>query len=865
MRHIIFKPNYSYNIAVLIKPIQLRKPDIIKHYIDPTGLPDENFVAFDLAYNGKKAPKALQKEYLAELLPELCNCKTDYILCCDSEYFKTLTKKQKSEPYYGYVLPCAIEGYEHLNVILCPNYGGLFYDPNLQGKIDLALNALTTHVYGVYRELGKDIFHSEYYPTSVADILAWLDSLHQYPILSADIEAYSLKFYKAGIGTIGFAWDQHNGGAFAVDYTNTPEDAKVIRAALKRFFATYKGKLIWHNAGYDVTVLIHQLWMDGLLDQEGLLEGLHTMCNNFHDTKIIAYLATNSCAGNELGLKAQAHEFAGNYAQEDIKDITKIPIDVLLKYNLADCLSTWYVADKHADTMVLDDQWDIYNSLMLPSLKTIIQMQLTGMPLDMDEVKKAKAIMEEERRTYLSAVTQYDVIDVLEHRLRVRHVEKRNAALKTKQITIDDEESQEKEFNANSNPQLQELLYDIMKLPVIDLTDTKQPSTGADTLEKLVHHTTNPKYIEILQNLIKYSKVEKILSSFIPAFEEAPLAEDGTYYLFGSYNIGGTVSGRLSSSNPNMQNLPSSKSPYSKVIKKCFKATAGSLLIGLDYASLEDRISALTTKDPNKLKVYTDGYDGHCLRAYTYFGDQMPGIVDTVESINSIEELFEELRRDSKAPTFALTYQGTFITLMNNCGFSEEKAKMVERRYHELYVVSDQWVQSKLEEASKRGYITAAFGLRIRTPLLSKVILGTKKTPFEAAAEGRTAGNALGQSWCLLNNRAANEFMERVWKSKYANVIRPCAQIHDAQYYLVPDDYEVVKWVNDNLVECVQWQDHPDIQHDEVKLGGELSVFYPNWSNDITIKNKATIEDILASCELGLDKYNNPEKYAKKK
>ncbi|TGW14442.1 hypothetical protein EIL50_05525, partial [bacterium NHP-B] len=86
--------------------------------------------------------------------------------------------------------------------------------------------------------------------------------------------------------------------------------------------------------------------------------------------------------------------------------------------------------------------------------------------------------------------------------------------------------------------------------------------------------------------------------------------EDGAYYIFGNFNLGGTVSGRLSSSGPNLQNIPSSGTPYAKMIKKCFVAPPGFIFVGADFASLEDRISALTTRDPMKLKVYTDGYDG---------------------------------------------------------------------------------------------------------------------------------------------------------------------------------------------------------------------------------------------------------------
>jgi DNA polymerase-1 len=115
--------------------------------------------------------------------------------------------------------------------------------------------------------------------------------------------------------------------------------------------------------------------------------------------------------------------------------------------------------------------------------------------------------------------------------------------------------------------------------------------------------------------------------------EAAVQGPDGHYYLFGNFNLGGTVSGRLSSSDPNLQTIPSGnegektkKGRYGKLIKSCFVAPPGHVLIGLDFASLEDKISALTTKDRNKLKVYTDGFDGHSLRAQSYFGEDMPDI-----------------------------------------------------------------------------------------------------------------------------------------------------------------------------------------------------------------------------------------------
>ncbi len=342
-----------------------------------------------------------------------------------------------------------------------------------------------------------------------------------------------------------------------------------------------------------------------------------------------------------------------------------------------------------------------------------------------------------------------------------------------------------------------------------------------------------------------------ILDTFIPALEGAALGPDGWYYLFGFFNLAGTVSGRLSSSDPNLQNLPAN-SKYAKLIKSCIEAAIGWIFAGLDFSSLEDRISALTTKDPQKIKVYTDGYDGHSLRAFAYFREQMPDIVDTVESINSIAKKYKDLRQTSKTPTFALTYAGTYITLMANCGFSQEMAIKIESRYHELYKVSDTWVANKLAEASEKGFVTVAFGLRVRTPLLKQVIQGNRKTPHEAEAEGRSAGNALGQSWCLLNSRAGTEFMGKVRASQHRTSIRPCAQIHDAQYYLLRDDVSVVAYTNRHLVKAVQWQDHPDIQHDAVKLSGELSLFWPTWVNEIGIPPEAEADDLTKVIELAL-------------
>ncbi len=186
---------------------------------------------------------------------------------------------------------------------------------------------------------------------------------------------------------------------------------------------------------------------------------------------------------------------------------------------------------------------------------------------------------------------------------------------------------------------------------------------------------------------------------------------------------------------------------------------------------------------------------------------------------------------------------------MNNLGWSEEKAKRIENNFKELYSESIAWVNDKLIQASKNGYITGAFGLRLRTPVLAKSILNTKSTPYQASKEGRTAGNALGQSYGLLTNRAAREFMDRVRVSKYKYDIKLCAMIHDAIYLMVRQDLDIITWVNKNLTECMAWQSLPELQHDEVKIHANLDIFYPSWKYNIELPADASRETIKQLCK----------------
>jgi DNA polymerase-1 len=861
------KEQSSYPICFLVPNI--RQDEIQRAYIEPYSLDPEEVLVLDLHYarDKKKTPKAEMVEYItSELMPVFQDNGVQYLVVTDADYFKTLTGVVKVDSNLGYVLNTS---FGPQKVIYVPNHRSIFHDPvRVTAKISQGIQALMAHRSGGYTPPGNGIVQYEAYPETDDQIADWLARLLEMRCpLAIDIEAFDLKPHRAGIGTITFSWSKHEGIAFAVDYESIPGATQAPfgiqvrnetrRQMLRYFFEAYRDTAIYHNISYDASVLIYQLYMTSIIDTQGLLKGMSVLLRDWDCTKLISYLATNTCAGNKLSLKDQAQEFAGNYAQTDIKDIRNIRLDTLLRYNLVDGCSTHYVREKHYDRMIQDEQLPVYEELFKPAILDIIQMQLTGLPVNMRKVKIAKYLLQRDERKALASIKSSSLVQQFTLILRQAWIDEMNQTWKKKRGTIDDVPASVV-FNPNSDPQLRELLYTMLDLPQLDFTDSGLPATGGKTLAKLVNHTERDDVKDFLTAMIDYAGVSKILSDFIPSFEDAIPGPDGWHYLCGNFNLGGTQSGRLSSSDPNLQNLPA-KSKYGKRIKWCVEAPEGWLFVGLDFASLEDKISALTTRDPNKIKVYTDGYDGHSLRTYSYFRKFMTDIEDTVESINSIQKKYKSLRERSKVPTFLLTYAGTFKGIMEQCGMTMTEAREIEANYHELYRVSDEWVAAKLNQAAKTGYITGAFGLRVRTPLLSQVIRGNRATPYEAEAEGRSAGNALGQSWCLLNSRAGSEFMNKVRHGEQRLYIRPCAHIHDAQYYLVRDDVSAVAYTNDHLVQAVQWQDHPDIFHKHVKLGGEVGIFWPTWAEEITLPNGAGELEIPGIIEEAIAAYNKKD------
>lgn len=721
-------------------------------------------ITFDVAKLRDGKVSADEKREWANLAKDTLE-KYQYLLIADSDWFKVLTKNSKAETTLGMV-----QNSPNFNskVFYCPSQYVYQVDPEKhQNQFKSVLEGILKDSQGKSTIIEPEI-HSQKYPMTVEEIKRELDKLLDEPMLFSDIEAKSLKVTEAGVYTIGFSKNKHEGIAFPVDAI--PEQSEKVRELLKQFFEKYQGKLVFHKANYDVAVLNYTLFQQDLFDIKGQLHGLNTFFRNnrIDDTLIITYLATNSCSGNILGLKELAQPYCGDWAVE-VSDVTKVPLEKLLQYNLVDCLGTAYVHETYYPKMVEDEQEQLYKEFMLPTLKTNIRCQLNGLPINHNEVVEFQSKLNQEQSDLELFICGSKVVQNAEYLLAEERTIKRNKKLKKKQTTI--EENYEP-INLHSGDQLRVLVYEVMQLPVIETTDSGLPSTSKGILKDLINHTSNQEYKDILQSLCDLADVTKITTAFIPVFLEA---KDR---VLGYLNLGSTVSGRLSASNPNTQQFPATGSRFAKPVKKCFQSTDEWLFIGIDFNALESRIDALTTKDPNKLKVFTEGWDSHCYNAIIYFPHLMPDIdPNDVNSVNSIKDKYPHLRQNSKQFSFGLQYGIEPSGINRNTGTPIEDSIRIYENYHKAYVKSLEWKENKIKQAYKDGYITTGFGLRVRTPFLKGKPYTRDRKGLEGA-ESRTAGNALGQGWGVLNDRLMNSLMETIDKEGLSLDILPINKIH---------------------------------------------------------------------------------------
>jgi DNA polymerase I len=276
------------------------------------------------------------------------------------------------------------------------------------------------------------------------------------------------------------------------------------------------------------------------------------------------------------------------------------------------------------------------------------------------------------------------------------------------------------DFNINSTPQLRTVLFDKLQLPVLKRTKTG-PSTDYEVLEQLAAMGH-----EVPRLMIEYRELAKLKSTYVDALPG--FVNPATGRVHTSFNQTGAATGRLSSSEPNLQNIPV-RTPRGEAIRRAFVAPPGHLLLTADYSQIELRLLAHLSGDPAFVTAFERGGDIHRQTAAVIFG-----VPET--------EVTPEMRARAKTINFGTIYgQGPFA-LSRQLGITQDEAKTFIRQYFERFAGVRFWLDSTMEEARRRGYVETLFGRRRYIPELKDKNFNVRSLGERLATNSPLQGSA---------------------------------------------------------------------------------------------------------------------------
>jgi DNA polymerase-1 len=788
--------------------------------------------------DGKKPTKKELQPHIDDLLESADTLGIKYLIIANAEYFKWLTGRKGLEDSLGLSYQCVIAGYAHLTVFPMINASILLAQPNKKILLDKAIRVVGETINGSFQKPKAFEFESYELVQNPQRAKVVLDSLLDKPRLFVDIETASLLAHEADVLTIAFAWDSYNAVTFACHELYLSAEYYIfVVDAIKNFFKVYTGECVYHNALYDVKVLVRQWYMTDHDDLTGIYEGLEALgIARTHDTMLMAFAEYNSTERPQLGLKDLSKDFLGEYAI-DTKNNREVPLATLAEYNAKDCCGTSWVYEtvKHQQTS------RIYTEILQPSLEYLIHEMLNGIPLDMSKV--------------LGGIDQTDkILQDAYAELRYDPYVKQTedilanlACLKYNSSHVKQKEPWEfiKDFNPASPNQLKTLLFDVMGFEPIEFTATGQPKTDRASIKEFIGLLTeDDDKLTTMAALVAISETGIIKTTFLETFRDIALCNaKGEYTLHGNHRLAGPISGRLSSNSPNLANMPSS-SRYGKLIKACFKAPPGWLYFYADYNALEDRISCALANDRAKLDELINGYDGHSLRAYAFFKEELEerGLVldpTDPQSINRIQQEAKDLRQNAKPISFLKIYGGGAGKIQKVLKCSMSRAQEISDAYDELYKDTMAFNAANIVKAKRDGWLDVAFGLRVRCPRINA------RDGAIASSEARSVNNSVSQSYGMLTNLASKKFLDAIKTSKYRMDVKLINQVHDCLYGLVREDAVAVQWVNETLVPIMRWKDDPAIRESIVTMEAEVDIGY-DGAHCVTIANNASLNEIIS-------------------
>ena len=820
----------------LVKHMQM--PSLVRHYtmrLDDEVKRNVSFGAIMVDQNNKYLKKSFTEDVKG--IVDYCEAhgiKT--IGCTNPKFWQFATGDKQFMATIGKALVGIgeLDGYTIVPIL---NYFMLLSKPEAQPDLELGVDTFNDVLTKTYDFSEEDLADKvvKHLITTSKEATVILNKLKGSPVVTMDIETTGLTMGKDRIITVGFADNTKEGYCFAVcpEYTT---DYLEMTKVIANFLKVYKGKHVWHNAMFDVPFIMHGILKVPFTNQKLINKTINNM--DIEDTIHIAYLCKNSTSRQTYGLKdliySKYGEYDGGIDQSKLLDYS---FDEVGTYNVLDVTATMEVYEEYKPKLVMEEQQEIFDTYYKPSLKTLLKLKYRGVDVNIAKTTEAKEKLDELlAKDYEYLRSNAHIHDTV-YNLEANAMFKYNSSHK-KQKTINDFTL---EFNPGSPGQKAILLFDVMELPVLETTKTGNPATGKEVLKQLITIVTEEEDIKLLECLLSISEAAKVSTAFLSGFEKlAVKAEDGSYRLHGDYKLTGTVSGRLSSANPNLQNLPSG-STYGKLIKSLFEAPEGKVFWGSDYNALETHVGAIITHDEALRKVLLEGYDSHSMYTAVYFADELKerglpyGASITVEESFIIKEKAPDLRQDSKSVTFALQYGGTFRTVAKSLGCSNERAEEIVASYHKLHGGVTAYYKKMTDAAEETGHYLIETGLKLRAPGLQSLdehVVGSTE---------RSAENALIQGFGMLTVIAMNKLQVIIEEENMEDKVVIIMNIHDAIYGYCDDDVSVIKWLNEKLVE-VMVEDFYEGQ--DIKLKAEMDIGY-TWKQQKTLDNGTTLEDII--------------------
>ncbi|OYD24249.1 DNA polymerase I [Oceanimonas baumannii] len=559
--------------------------------------------------------------------------------------------------------------------------------------------------------------------TEQAQLDEWIKKLEAAPLLAFDTETTSLSYRDARVVGVSFAVEAGQAAyvPFGHDYLDAPEQLseEIVLGALKPLLEDNKRIKLGQNLKYDINVLKnHGIELSGALLDTMLESYALNSVQTRHDMDSMASFFLNhsttsfeSIAGKgakQLTFNQIPLEQAGPYAAEDA--------DITLRLH-------HHLAEKLAGEPELER---VFNDIEMPLVPILAKMEYTGVRIDGKRL-----------------AAQSDEI-----------------AKRLKELEQEAFELAGEPFNLSSTKQLGEILFTKLELPVIKKTPKGAPSTAEEVLQELALDYPLPKL------LMEYRALSKLKSTYTDKLPQMMNEHSGRVHT--SYHQANTATGRLSSSDPNLQNIPI-RTPEGRRIRQAFVAEPGYKLVAADYSQIELRIMAHLSQDKGLLTAFAEGQDIHRATAAEVFGV-------------AVDDVTGEQRRRAKAINFGLIYGMSAFGLARQLGIGRNEAQNYMNIYFERYPGVLRYMEDTREQASERGYVSTLFGRRLYLPEIKSKNgarrKGAERAAINAPMQG-TAADIIKKAMVLVSD----------WISELpAGDVRMLMQVHDELVFEIRED-----------------------------------------------------------------------------